>query len=66
MYWYFCKNLLFACKKELARAASTDGSNTPTSSPAILFSHTPASVFASAESLDNKLFKQFIKGYLEA
>ena len=53
---------------ELAGAALTEGSSTPTPTPVVSRAPTPASATAPAAALssDNKLFKQFMKAYLEA
>ena len=50
-------------KNELAGVALTEGSDTPTPTPVVLRAPTPAPAIApaTAPSLDNKLFKQFIK-----
>ena len=57
-----------ASEDELASAALTEGSSTPT--PTAVVSHAPtpalATALAAAPSSDNELFKQFIKVYLEA
>ena len=63
-----CRNFLLTGKDELASAAPTEGSSTPTPTPVVFRASTPASAIAPAvaPSLDNKLFKQFMKAYLEA
>ena len=66
-YW----NSLFAGKDELAGAVSRapiNGSETLTYTPAISRAPTFAVAItpAAAPSFNNKLFKQFIKAYLEA
>ena len=53
-----------AGEDKLAGAAPTEGSNTPILTSAVSRAWTPAP--AIALSLDNKLFKQFMKAYLEA
>ena len=53
-----------AGKDELASVASTEGSSTLTSTPAVSYVPTPAQTIAFFS--DNKLFKQFIKPYLKA
>ena len=57
-----------AGKDELAGAAPTEGSGTPTTTPVVSRASTPApvTVLAAALSSDNKLFKQLMKAYLEA
>ena len=57
-----------ADKDELAGAAPTKGSGTPTPTFVMSCTSTPALATASivAPFLDNKLFKQFMKTYLEA
>ena len=64
----FCCNISPAGKNKLAGAAPTDGSGTFTPIPVISYASTFASViaFAIAPTLDHKLFKQFLKAYLEA
>ena len=54
-------------KDELARAAATEGSSTfkPTSIVSRAPTPAPATTSVFAPSLDKKLFKQFIKAYLE-
>ena len=63
-----CQNLHPAGEDELAGAASTEGSGTPT--PALVMSRAstpaPTTAPAVAPSSDNELFKQFMKAYLEA
>ena len=63
-----CRNSLPAGEDELAGGALTEGSGTPTPTPVVLRAPTPAPATAPAAalSLDNKLFKQFMKTYLEA
>ena len=53
---------------ELADAAPVEGSGPPTHTPVVSCAPTsaPAIAHAAAPSLDNELFKQFIKAYLEA
>ena len=55
-------------KDELAGVAPTKGSGTPTPTPIVFCAPTPApaTTLAIAPSLDNKLFKQFMKAYLKA
>ena len=62
-----CRNHLFAGKDELAGAAPTEGSGIPIPTPVMSRAPTPAPATAltTAPSSDNKLFKQFIKAYLE-
>ena len=55
-----CRNPPSVGEDELAGAAPTEGSGTPTPTPVV--SRAPT----VAPSLDNKLFKQFMKAYLEA
>ena len=57
-----------AGEDELAGAAPTEGSGTPTLTPVVSRAPNPALTTAPAvaPSLDNKLFKQFMKAYLEA
>ena len=57
-----------AGKDELAGAAPTEGSGMPTPTPVVSRASTPAlaTTPATASSSDNKLFKQFMKAYLEA
>ena len=64
----FCWNPLPAGKDELAGATLTESSGTPTPIPVVSRApnHAPATVPTAALSLDNKLFKQFMKVYLEA
>ena len=61
-------NLFSAGENELAGAAPTEGSGTPTPTPNVFHAPTPApaTALAAALSSDNKLFKQFMKAYLEA
>ena len=63
-----CWNLLPVNEDELAGAAPTEGSGTPTPTPIVSRApiSTPAIAFTAAPSSNNKLFKQFIKPYLEA
>ena len=63
-----CRNPRPTSKDELAGAAPTEGSGTPTPIPVMLRAPTlaPATAPAVASSLDNELFKQFMKAYLEA
>ena len=58
------QNSFPAGKNELADAASTKGNSTPI--PTLAVSHILTSALHIALFLDNKLFKQFIKLYLEA
>ena len=58
-----CRKFPPTGEDELANAAPTEGNSTPTPTPAVSCAPTPAS--AIAPSSDNKLFKQFIKAYLE-
>ena len=53
---------------ELADAAPTEGSGTPTSTAVVSCAPNPAPATAPAVApcSDNKLFKQFMKAYLEA
>ena len=62
------QNLLPTGKDKLGGAALTEGSGTSTPTPVVFHAPTlaPATASAVAPSLDNKLFKQFIKSYLEA
>ena len=62
------RNPLPTGKDELASAAPTRGSDTPTSTPVVSCTSTSAPVTAPAiaPSLDNELFKQFMKAYLKA
>ena len=55
-------------KDELAGATPTEGSGTSTPTPVVSRVRTPAlaTALVVAPSLDNKLFKQFMKTYLEA
>ena len=63
-----CWNPRPAGEDELAGAALTKGNGTPT--PTFVVSRAPTSALATAPtvvpSLDNELFKQFMKAYLEA
>ena len=54
-------------KHELADVAPTKGNGIPTPTPIISHAPTlaPATAFAVTLSLNNELFKQFIKAYLE-
>ena len=63
-----CRNPLPAGEDELAGAAPTEGSGTPTPTPVVSRAPTPAPATApaAAPSSDNELFKQFMKAYLEA
>ena len=63
-----CRNFLPANKDKLAGAALTKGSNTATPTPVVSCTPTPALATAPtiAPSSNNKLFKQFMKAYLEA
>ena len=62
-----CRNLPPGGEDELAGAAPTEGNGTPTPTPVVSRAPTPAPTNAPAvaPSSDNKLFKQFIKAYLE-
>ena len=62
------RNPLPIGKDKLAGAAPIEGSGTPTSTLVISRAPTLALTTAPAValSLDNKLFKQFMKAYLEA
>ena len=59
-YW----NLTPASEDDLTGVISIEGDSTPTPTPPVSCTPTPAP--AIAPSLDNKLFTQFIKAYLEA
>ena len=59
-----CRNLLPAGEDELAGAAPSEGNSTPTSTPAVSLASIPGP--AIALSLNNMLFKQFMKAYLKA
>ena len=61
------RNLSLTSKDELAGAAPTEGSGTPISTPVVFRAPTLALATAPAvaPSLDNELFKQFMKAYLE-
>ena len=63
-----CRNLSPTGKGELASAAPTEGSSTPTPTLVVSCASILALAIAPAiaPSLDNKLFKQFMKAYLEA
>ena len=63
-----CRNSFLTGEDRFAGAAPTEGSGTPTPTPVLSRAPTPAPATASAvtPSLDNKLFKQFMKAYLEA
>ena len=63
-----CRNLRPVGENELAGVAPTEGSGTPIPTLVMSRALTPALATAStvAPSLDNELFKQFIKTYLEA
>ena len=63
-----CQNSPLTGKDELAGLAPTESSGTPKPTPVVSCAPTPtlATTFAVAPSLDNKLFKQFIKTYIEA
>ena len=63
-YHRLCWNPPPAGEDELAGAASTEGNSTLIPTPVML--RAPISAPAIILSLDNKLFKQFMKGYLEA
>ena len=68
----FCQNLFSTNGDKLAgtvsRTAPTNNSGTPISTLVVsnIFTPTLAIAFAVALFLDHKLFKQFIKAYLEA
>ena len=61
------RKLLSAGEDELASDVPTEGNCTLTPTPVVLFAPTPAPVTAPATALssDKKLFKQFMKAYLE-
>ena len=63
-----CWNFFLTPKDELAGVAQTESSGTPTLIPVVLRAPTlaPATTRIAALSLDKKLFKQFMKAYLEA
>ena len=63
-----CRNSPPVSEDELAAAAPTESSGTPISIPILSHVPTPAPAIAltATSSSDNKLFKQFIKAYLEA
>ena len=63
-----CQKFLITGKDDPAGAAPTDGSETSIPTSALSQTSTPALVFTPAvvPNPDNKLFKQFIKTYLEA
>ena len=63
-----CRNPSLNGKDELTGIAPTESSGTPTSTPVVSCAPTPAPAIAPAValSLDNELFKQLIKTYLEA
>ena len=63
-----CRNPPPAGEDDLAGATLTERSGTPILTPVMSRAPTPApaTTFVGAPSLDNKLFKQFIKAYLEA
>ena len=56
------------CEDELAGAAPFEGNGTPTTPPVVSDTPTPApaTTLVIAPSSNNKLFKQFMKAYLEA
>ena len=58
------RNFLPTGEDKLAGTTFTRGSNTPTPTPAVLCAPNPAPAIALFS--DNKLFKQFMKVYLEA
>ena len=62
------RNPPFISKGELAGAAPTEGNGTPIPTPVMsrAFTPAPATTLPFALSLDNELFKQFMKAYLEA
>ena len=59
----FCWNPSLTAKDKLASAAPTKDSSTPTPTSAV--SHALTTAPAIAPFSDNKLFKQFIKAYLD-
>ena len=61
-------NLNPTSKYELTGASLTESSSIPTPTPVVTHAPIPAlaTTHAAAGSLDNKLFKQFKKAYLEA
>ena len=63
-----CRNPPLANIDELAGAAPTESNGTSTPTPAMSRAPTPTPTTAPATTLssDNKLFKQFMKAYLEA
>ena len=63
-----CRNSLLTGKDELAGAAFSKGSGSFRPTPIVSCSPTPtpATTLAVGLSLNNKLFKQFIKAFLEA
>ena len=63
-----CLNPHHACKDELAGAAPTEGSETLIPTRVVLRAPIPAPAIAPAIalSLDNELFKPFMKVYLKA
>ena len=63
-----CRNFSPAGEDKLASAAPNEGSGTPTRTPIVLRVSFPAltATPTATLSLDNELFKQFIKAYLEA
>ena len=62
-----CWNFNRTSKDELAGATPTKGSDTFTSIPIVSYAPTlvPTTAHVATPSSDNKLFKQFIKAYLE-
>ena len=63
-----CQNPPPAGENKLASVVLTESSGTPTPTPVVLHAPTPAPATTpvAAPSSDTKLFKQFIKAYLEA
>ena len=61
------QNPLPTGKDEFAGATSTEDSGTLTPTPVVFYAATcvPLTAPATAVSLDNELFKQFMKAYLE-
>ena len=64
----FCWNFSPIKDNELTGAALTEGSGTPTPTPVLLPAPTLAlvAITATGPPSDNKLFKQFMKAYMEA
>ena len=63
-----CQNPLPAGKDKFASTAPIEGNNTPALTLVMSYATTLALAIALAAALssDNKLFKQFMKAYLEA